>query len=96
VSNERPFILDDPLLSVTGWTSPWHLIIFALVVVLVFGAKRAPEIGRSLGTGMREFKHSVTAHHEELDRQEITASATELSGAWGSSPASDPRERDAI
>ena len=49
----------------TGFASPWHIIIFALVVLLVFGTKRLPEIGRSMGTGMREFKHSITAREEE-------------------------------
>jgi sec-independent protein translocase protein TatA len=43
-----------------GLTSPTHLIILLLLVLLLFGAKRLPEIGRSLGTGMREFKDSVT------------------------------------
>jgi sec-independent protein translocase protein TatA len=46
--------------DMNGLTSPTHLIILLLVVLLLFGAKRLPEIGRSLGTGMREFKDSVT------------------------------------
>ena len=41
---------------------PWHLIVLAVVAFLVFGAKRLPEIGRSLGSGMREFKDSVTGN----------------------------------
>ena len=41
--------------------SPTHLVILLVVVLLLFGAKRVPEIGRSLGTGMREFKDSVSA-----------------------------------
>jgi sec-independent protein translocase protein TatA len=81
---------------VTGWASPWHSIIFALVVVLVFGAKRLPEIGRSLGTGLREFKQSVTTHHEQFDQPEITTATSELPGASASSGAGDRRERDAI
>ena len=36
------------------------LIIILIVALLVFGPKRLPEIGRSLGRGMREFKDSVT------------------------------------
>jgi sec-independent protein translocase protein TatA len=40
--------------------TPLHLVLLLLVVLLLFGAKRLPEIGRSLGTGMREFKDSVT------------------------------------
>ena len=38
-----------------------ELIILLLVLLLVFGAKRLPEMGRSLGKGMREFKDSVSA-----------------------------------
>jgi len=41
-----------------------HLLILLVVILLLFGAKRLPEIGRSLGTGMREFKESVTASGE--------------------------------
>jgi sec-independent protein translocase protein TatA len=44
----------------TGWTSPTHIIALLLIALLLFGAKRLPEIGRSLGNGMREFKDSVT------------------------------------
>jgi sec-independent protein translocase protein TatA len=44
----------------TGWTSPTHIILLLLIALLLFGAKRLPEIGRSLGSGMREFKDSVT------------------------------------
>jgi sec-independent protein translocase protein TatA len=40
--------------------SPVHLVVLVIVVLLLFGAKRLPEIGRSLGSGMREFKDSVT------------------------------------
>jgi sec-independent protein translocase protein TatA len=43
-----------------GLDNPLHLAILAVIVLLVFGARRLPEIGRSLGTGMREFKDSVT------------------------------------
>jgi len=37
-----------------------ELLLLGLVVLLVFGPKRLPEMGRSLGKGMREFKSSVT------------------------------------
>jgi sec-independent protein translocase protein TatA len=39
---------------------PLELVIVLLIVLLLFGAKRLPELGRSLGHGMREFKDSVT------------------------------------
>ncbi len=43
-----------------GNIGPTEIILLLLVALLLFGAKRLPEIGRSLGTGMREFKDSVT------------------------------------
>jgi sec-independent protein translocase protein TatA len=48
-----------------GLTSPTHLALLLLIALLLFGAKRVPEIGRSLGSGMREFKDSIT-HQEAL------------------------------
>ncbi len=38
-----------------------------MVVLVVFGPKRLPELGRSLGQGMRAFKSSVEGHHEGDD-----------------------------
>jgi len=43
-----------------GLDNPLHIAILLLVVLLVFGAKRLPEMGRSLGVGLRGFKESVT------------------------------------
>jgi len=43
-----------------GLDNPLHILILAVIVMLVFGAKRLPELGKSLGTGIREFKGSVT------------------------------------
>ncbi len=43
----------------SGLTSPTHVALLLVVLLLVFGAKRLPELGRSLGHGMREFKDSI-------------------------------------
>jgi sec-independent protein translocase protein TatA len=43
----------------------WELVLILLVLLLVFGAKRLPEMGRSLGKGMREFKESVSGMDEK-------------------------------
>ena len=45
-----------------GNIGPMEIAGLLLLALLLFGAKRLPEIGRSLGTGMREFKDSVTGH----------------------------------
>jgi sec-independent protein translocase protein TatA len=54
-----------------------ELLLLGLVVLLVFGPKRLPEMGRSLGRGMREFKSSVTGPDTNEDHfavpQETTA-----------------------
>jgi sec-independent protein translocase protein TatA len=42
-----------------GLDNPVHILIVLLVVLVLFGAKRLPELGRSLGSSMREFKDSV-------------------------------------
>jgi sec-independent protein translocase protein TatA len=49
------------------------LIILLIVALLVFGPKRLPEIGRSLGRGMREFKDSVTGHDEKAELPQHSA-----------------------
>lgn len=43
-----------------GLENPLHLAIVLVVVLLLFGAKRLPELARSLGEGMRGFKDSIT------------------------------------
>ena len=43
-----------------GLDNPLHIAFLVVILLLVFVAKRLPEIGRSLGSGMREFKQSVT------------------------------------
>ncbi len=46
---------------------PWELMIILFIVLLIFGAKRLPEMGKSLGSGIREFKKSITSLNEEDD-----------------------------
>ena len=46
---------------------PLELIVVLMVALLIFGPKRLPDFGRSLGSGMREFKESLTgAERDEL------------------------------
>jgi sec-independent protein translocase protein TatA len=52
---------------------PLELVVILVVVLLLFGAKRLPELGRSLGAGMKEFKESVTGKDggSETNRTEL-------------------------
>jgi sec-independent protein translocase protein TatA len=44
-----------------GLENPVHIAILLIVVLLVFGAKRLPELGHSLGSGLRGFKDALSA-----------------------------------
>ena len=46
---------------------PTELIIVLVIVLLIFGPKRLPGLGKQLGTGMREFKESVTGKGDKDD-----------------------------
>lgn len=71
----------------TGLISPWHIAILALVLLLVFGPKRLPEMGRSLGKGLRELKDGITEHDRSPTEAAPRALPPETQG---------PRERDSI
>jgi sec-independent protein translocase protein TatA len=49
-----------------GWM---EIMLLLLVMLLVFGPKRLPEMGRSLGRGIREFKESVTGEDKDDDEE---------------------------
>ena len=50
-----------------GWIGPGEIVILLIVALLVFGPKRLPEMGRSIGKGMREFKGSLTMSDDDDD-----------------------------
>jgi sec-independent protein translocase protein TatA len=45
----------------TGLASPSHLIIVLAIILLLFGAKRIPELAKGLGSGIKEFREGVSA-----------------------------------
>jgi sec-independent protein translocase protein TatA len=45
--------------------SLWQVAIVIVIVLLLFGARRLPELGRSLGDGMREFKDGITGKSKD-------------------------------
>jgi sec-independent protein translocase protein TatA len=54
-----------------GLDNPVHLAFLLLVLLLVFGAKRLPEMGRSLGSGLRGFKESVSGSEPVAQLQRV-------------------------
>jgi sec-independent protein translocase protein TatA len=63
-----------------------EIMLLALVVLLVFGAKRLPEIGASMGKGIREFKRSISETQDAVMRDD-SASRTMLDGGKSNSDA---------
>jgi sec-independent protein translocase protein TatA len=71
-----------------------EIILLLLVALLLFGAKRLPEIGRSLGSGMREFKDSVTGN---TPAEPTHTQATQLPvGTQDTTAPAPPRENETV
>ena len=70
-----------------------ELIILLIVLLLVFGAKRLPEMGRSLGKGMREFKDGVSGVESTVAESE-TSPPAQLPAAQSSTPSAAQVQRD--
>ena len=60
-------ILSSVLLGMFG---PWEIVIIVLVVILIFGGKKIPELMRGLGLGMKEFKKATKEDIEEKKESE--------------------------
>lgn len=52
-----------------GNIGPLEIIVVLIIALIVFGPKRLPELGRSLGRGIREFRGSVTGDHDDDDQK---------------------------
>jgi TatA/E family protein of Tat protein translocase len=78
----------------TMWTpGPLEIIIVLVIVLVIFGPKRLPDLGRSLGRGMREFKDSVTGkdkEHEEIESKTV-GDAPDSSSTTASTTAREPQ-----
>ncbi len=47
---------------------PWHLIVILAVALIIFGPSRLPEIGKAIGTSIREFRDAATGAQEEVKK----------------------------
>lgn len=53
-----------------GPLGPQELILIFLIVIVIFGARRLPELGKSLGEGIKNFKRSVTKERDDEEEKE--------------------------
>jgi sec-independent protein translocase protein TatA len=80
-----------------GLDNPLHIAFLVVILLLVFGARRLPEIGRSLGSGMREFKQSVTgeASPQQPEPQQPALTAAQEQQASVVAPVAQPAPPEA-
>jgi len=58
-----PFVL-------LGMFGPWEIVIIVLVIVLIFGGRKIPELMKGLGQGMKEFKKATKEDNDEEQTKE--------------------------
>jgi sec-independent protein translocase protein TatA len=84
--------------------NPWELLLIVFVLVLIFGSKRLPQMGRSMGGAIRGFKDSVSHRIEQQDAEHDQEQAAKQSAQLPPAqppvaavqPQADPRERDTV
>jgi sec-independent protein translocase protein TatA len=75
-------------MNLAMWTpGPLEIVIILVIVLIIFGPKRLPDLGRSLGNGMREFKDSVTGK----DKDELVERSTDKPDAATTTTASEQK-----
>src|SRR5205814_6494294 len=79
--------------------TPWHIVLLLLIALLLFGGKRLPEIGKALGSGMREFKDAVTGNSPAAEdpKPELPPAEPAVTQTTAVTPTmAPPTERDTV
>ena len=76
--------------------SLWQIAIVLVIALIVFGPKRLPELGKSLGTGMREFKDSITGKNDDEEKREEQAKLEVQAAAPQPREATEPVEGEVV
>jgi sec-independent protein translocase protein TatA len=72
-----------------GNIGPLEIVVVLIVALVVFGPKRLPELGRSLGRGIREFRGSLSGENDDED--ERSTPAPEIEAGRGEEPVAHKR-----
>ncbi len=63
-------------LMIMGVIGPWQIAVIVILILLLFGGKKIPELMRGFGRGMKEFKDAVNKDYSAETKNETTASST--------------------
>jgi sec-independent protein translocase protein TatA len=77
-----------------GSVGIWEVVLILAVLLLVFGAKRLPEIGSALGKGIREFKGSIREIEGEINRPSDRSELPRSDSARYEAPNQDPPRQE--
>ncbi len=72
-----------------GGIGPMELVIVLVIALIILGPKRLPEVGRSIGNGMREFKDSISGSNKDDDDDEIAIHSTTTTTPSSTTPAAE-------
>jgi sec-independent protein translocase protein TatA len=75
---------------------PLEIIVLLIIALVVFGPKRLPELGRSMGKGIREFRGSVTGKHDDDDDDDEEMRSIERSQAQAKAQAVESVEGEVV
>jgi sec-independent protein translocase protein TatA len=81
--------------SMPGWVGWPELLVLVVVLLLIFGPRRLPEMGRSVGKGLREFKDSITGKEDREPAHVAQLDAAKDEGAGFCSSCGSPLAADA-
>jgi sec-independent protein translocase protein TatA len=76
--------------------TPWHIVLLLLIALLLFGGKRLPEIGKSLGHGMREFKDAITGNSPDASDAPPELPPAEPTETTATATTATPPERETV
>ena len=71
---------------IEGLFTPMHLVLILVIAFVFFGAKRLPEMGKSLGSGIREFRKGVAELHTDIGNEQPASAAVEPRARCPKSP----------
>jgi sec-independent protein translocase protein TatA len=69
-----------------GGLQPWHIALFAIIILLVFGSKKLPDATRSVGRSLRIFKSEIKGLHDDEDDEKGAGVAEPTADATATQP----------
>ena len=68
------------LFIIAGMLGPWQIVLIVIVVILLFGGRKIPELMKGLGQGMKEFKNATKDKDKDKDKENEIVSEKDDSG----------------